>query len=168
MESFCERLLPQGLLHQGSGNPGDFSTANRPFGKQQVPGEVNMSPQHSSASPVAEAADFHRTPTPSEQRAAAATVARGMGLVRLQRRLFKLLESLVQSKDCIVQHEVACRTALPSLLLRIVRMFRKVPGLNLDRLSQNECVWQVVTQNILLTDLCEELHEQEVGTCHHI
>lgn len=135
MESFCERLLPQGLIDQGSGSPSDFSTVDRPFRKQRVPGEVNTSPQHSSPN-SAEAADFHRAPTPSEQRVAAATVARGMGLVRLQGRVFKLLESLVQSKDCIVRHEVACRTALPSLLLRIVRMFRKVPRLNLDPLVQ--------------------------------
>lgn len=126
VESYCERLLPQGLLHQGSGVAGDFTTVNHPFGKGLFPGEVNPSPRHGTGNPSAEAADFRRAPTPSEQRAAVATVARGMGLVRLQRRLFLLLDSLVQSEDAVVRHEVARRVALPSLLLRVVRMFRKV------------------------------------------
>jgi len=179
VELYLERLLPQGLLTGTSPIPptqAPTAEGERQSGAKgggpvpaageadvlTLPGAVEANLDHgggggggSSSRPGSSSGggSTKRASTPLELRRREREAARGMGAVRLQARLFGLLDALVTSRDTRVLQAVAGRSRLPSLILRVARMFRKV--LLQSRLGGG------------LEALCGELHRQEV-LLHHV
>lgn len=130
-----------------------------------VPGEVNNPETSGSSGTRPGSRGVKRATTPAALQGQEREAARGMGVVRLQvcanpqpslqphviffsfscqMRLFGMLDALVTTRDERVVAAVAGRSKLPSVLLRVARMFRKV-----------------LLQSSGLETLCAELHQQE-------
>jgi len=97
-ESYCEGLLPQGLLHVKTREVSEQKAGEKV--EESLPGEIpSPGPANDPMSPKRAKFVEPRPVTPAELRVAEAESSRGMGAVQLQARLFGLLEAFVSDKD---------------------------------------------------------------------